>query len=92
MSEADKYTGVDWIRVDREEPVILEGQRYVSETHHIAETEFLIAEIRRLAARIDKLNAALRRYRKQADQQRQRSRRQAQLDADYLPYEEDDRR
>jgi len=79
MSEADKYQGYSWIKVQRSKPVDVNGTPHVSEAHHIEETTFLIEEIRKLAARIDRLNLMVERY----DQ------RPSLCDDDYLAYEED---
>ncbi len=55
MTETERYSGYKWIRVPRSVPVELDGQRYVSEQHHIEETVFLIEEVRKLARQIDEL-------------------------------------
>tara|TARA_R110000824_G_scaffold8450_4_gene38509 strand:+ start:8435 stop:8623 length:189 start_codon:yes stop_codon:yes gene_type:complete len=43
------YKGYKWIKVKREESVLIDGIKYVTEKHHVEETTFLINEIRKLA-------------------------------------------
>ena len=90
-TESEKYEGYKWIKIPRSQPCEFDGQKYVSEDHHIQETSFLIEEVRSLAKRIDELKASLSRCRKQQEVQRRQARRQAQWESDYLPYHEDDR-
>ena len=91
MNEIDKYQGHGWIQVQRGVTHEFDGRQYVPVEHHQAETEFLIGKVRELAERIDKLKAALARYRRQDAQQQRWQSRQARHDADHLPYAEDDR-
>lgn len=55
MNNTAKYAGFGWIKVPRARPVEIDGISYVPEEHHVAETEFLIAEVRKLAAEVDHL-------------------------------------
>lgn len=87
-TEAQKYEGFGWIKVKRAKAVEISDKKYVPEEHHVEETSFLIKEIKKLAAIIDKKNAAIRKLR---SQQYNQSMRDYQSQFDYLPYEEDDR-
>jgi hypothetical protein len=44
----EPYSGINWIK-NRAKLVEIGGNKYVSEEHYIAETTFLIEEIRKLA-------------------------------------------
>lgn len=79
MSEAEKYQGLDWIK--------LPDDVYWSDIPAV-EKRFLINKVRELAAKIDILNANLRIYTHAVNSQQK----QYYNDRDYLPYEEDDRR
>jgi hypothetical protein len=91
MSESEKYAGYGWIKVKREVPTVVGDKTYVSEEHHVTETEFLVQKVRDLAKEVDRLRVNLRRLRKQEDQRRSYDSRMSQHDADYLPYQEDER-
>ena len=54
-TESSKYEGFGWIKVKRERAVTIDGVKYVTEAHHVAETEFLISRVRELAAKVDTL-------------------------------------
>lgn len=53
------YEGYGWIKVKRATPIEIDGNRYISEQHHVEETTFLIEEIRKLAKHVDDLTNAL---------------------------------
>ena len=53
MSTKQPYEGYSWIKVKRAKPVEIDGQKWVSEEHHIEETSFLIDEVRKLAKEIE---------------------------------------
>ncbi len=48
-----EYEGYKWIKVKKEDPVEIDGVKYVTEQHHIEETQFLINEIRKLSEKYD---------------------------------------
>lgn len=91
-NELDKYQGYNWIKVKRAKSIDIDGTMYVPETHHIEEVSFMIEEIKKLAAKVDKLTRdknyaqleAFERIQKIAQQNYENQ-------LDYLPYEEDDR-
>jgi hypothetical protein len=61
MSYAEKYKGYRWIKVPHfhRDPSLTDGENLTKlEQHHVAETTFLIREVRRLAALLDGANDA----------------------------------
>lgn len=59
MSHTSHYSDYRWIKVPRSKPVEIDGEKYVTEEHHITETQFLIAEIRKLAEQMDDLRSTV---------------------------------
>ena len=55
MSTKEPYEGFSWIKVKRAKAVEIDGQKWVTEEHHIEETTFLIEEVRKLAKELDEL-------------------------------------
>ena len=91
MSESEKYKGYGWIKVKREDPTIVGDKKYVSEEHHIAEADFLIKKVRELAEQLDAARALSHNLMQQMDQKQQYESRRTRYDADYLPWQEDER-
>jgi hypothetical protein len=91
MGESEKYEGFGWIKVKREAPTLIEGKKFVSEEHHIAETNFLVQKVRELAQQLDSASAVNCSLRKQIDSIQVQESRRARYEADYLPWQEDER-
>lgn len=60
MSTKEPYEGYSWIKVKRAKPVEIDGQMWVTEEHHIEETNFLIDEVRKLAKELNGLRQCLK--------------------------------
>jgi peptidoglycan hydrolase CwlO-like protein len=62
MSMAKTYSGHSWIKVPQfrnDESLTIEDRLAAFTKHHISETTFLIAEVRKLAQEIDTLNGQI---------------------------------
>lgn len=90
MKESEKYEGLDWIKAKKCKPFIISGKSYVSKSHHIEESMFLIDKIRDLAKRIDKLNNIIKKYRKEQEINCHHNTARARYEVDYLEYQEPD--
>lgn len=87
--QVEKYEGFKWIKVRKytmDEEASWEERYKQLEKHHIEECEFLIAEVRQLAQRLDNARAALKRCRGENSAIRNSANSQARYDYDYLPY------